>query len=116
MFRTPSLQLRSGRMVFRHSGWATEGIAPPIGLRQGCGVSPMIFRWTMEEVFKVVMQQWRARGCGLSIDGSYMTHICWADDTWLSAKTAAELDWMIGALEKAAHDIAGLDLRLGKSR
>lgn len=109
-------ELRSARMVFRHSGWATEGIAPSVGLRQGCSVSPMIFRWTMEEVFEAVKPQWEARGCGLSIDGSRMTHICWAYDMWLIAQSAAELDWMIGSLEQAAHDIVGLDLRLGKCK
>lgn len=55
-----------------------------------------------------------ARECGLSIDGSRLTHICRADDTWLLARLATELDWMIGALEQTAHDLAGLDLRLGK--
>lgn len=60
---------RSARMVFRHSGCGTEGIAPSVGPRQGRSVSPMIFLWTMEEVFETVKLQWGARECGLSKTG-----------------------------------------------
>lgn len=50
-------ELRSARMVFRHSGWAMEGIAPSVGLRQGRSVSPMKFRSPMEEVFEAMKPQ-----------------------------------------------------------
>lgn len=66
-------ELRSVRLVFRHSGWATKGIAPSVGLRQGRSVSHMIFRWTMEDVFEAVKPEWEVQGCGLSTDGSHMT-------------------------------------------
>lgn len=62
-------ELRSARLVFRHSGWATEGVVPPVGLRQGCSFSAMIFRWTMEDLFEAVESQWGAHECGLSVDG-----------------------------------------------
>lgn len=59
----------------------------------------MLFRWAMEAVFEAVKPLLDERRCGLDIDGSRLTRSCWADGTWLLANTAAELDWMIRALE-----------------
>lgn len=66
----------------------------------------------MEDVFAVVQQDWAARGCGSGVGTSRLTHICWADDTWLLANSAEELGWMIGSLEAAARRVAGLELQL----
>lgn len=53
---------------------------------------------TRSSHFEAVKPQRDAPERGLSIDGSRMTHICWADDTLLIAKAAAlvELDIFVG--------------------
>lgn len=59
-----------------------------------------------------LQQEWAARGCGLQVGDSRVTHICWADDTWLLARSAAGLDWIVGPLEQVARRVVGLKLRL----
>lgn len=37
-------------LQFRHSSWQTKPITPTLGLRQGCSLSPMVFRRVLEDV------------------------------------------------------------------
>lgn len=41
--------MRSTRMVLKHSLWATDEVAPRIGLRQGYSRSPLVFRWVVDQ-------------------------------------------------------------------
>lgn len=40
--------MRAMRLVFQHGLWATDAVASRIGLRQGCRLSHLVFRWVME--------------------------------------------------------------------
>lgn len=40
----------STRMVFKHSLWATDEVAPRMSLRQVCCISPLAFVCTMEDL------------------------------------------------------------------
>lgn len=67
--------------------------------------------WIMEDSFPEVREERPRRGCGLVIGRERLLFACWADDTWIFAKSADE-SHMIQALEEAAARMAGLQLRL----
>lgn len=107
-------EIRASTLVFGHIGWHTAPVSPTIGLRQGCGVSPMVFRWIMEDIFVEVQEDWRRRECELLAGRGRLMYICWADDTWLFAKSAGELSYVVQTLEDTAQRMAGLESRLPK--
>lgn len=72
----------------------------------------MLFRWCMEDVFSSLESV--ARGCGPQVGDCCLTHIRWAVGTLLLANSAAEPDWLVGSVERAARRVAGLELRLSK--
>lgn len=40
-------EVRSAEIVFSHGVWSIRPVRPTIGLRQGCSVSPVVFRWVL---------------------------------------------------------------------
>lgn len=103
----------------RKSGVYTPGLGnggqytagwPPAGLQRQSHALPSVHG----SIFASVQEAWAARGCRLEIGKDRLTHICWAEDTLLIAKSAARLDWVIGTLDQAAREIAGLDQRRGE--
>lgn len=57
-------------------------------LKQGCSVSPMIFRRTREDVHGEMIPFWESLGLGVVLDGTRIFVIRWADDTWVLATGA----------------------------
>lgn len=41
--------LGSSHLEFDHNSWSTSAIRPNIGLRQGCSLSRLSFRWVAED-------------------------------------------------------------------
>lgn len=88
---------------------------PIVGLRQGCNLSPMIFRRVLSDVMATLKGPWEERGFGLDIAECRLLYVAWSDDTWLVAKLPAELNVMIRELRTAARSV-GLELRLNKCK
>lgn len=41
--------MRSVGLVFVHGQWRTNPISSTVGLGQGCSLSPLVFRWRIED-------------------------------------------------------------------
>lgn len=53
-------ELRATNLQLRHASWETFLIAPTLGLRQGCFLSPMGFKWVLEGVPAPLKVSWEA--------------------------------------------------------
>lgn len=84
------------------------------GLRQGCSVSPMLFRWILEDILAELEPEWQTKGYGVDVNGRRPYILCWADVTWAFAESADALDSMIASIQRIAARKAGLHLRLQK--
>lgn len=91
-------EARRARMRFRHASWHTDPIRAGVGLRQGCSASPMLFRWVLQDC----------------LDERTMTHVAWADDTWLLDATRAGLEEMLRDVATRAEVETGLIPRWDK--
>lgn len=65
-------------MAFSHEGRTTEFIRDGIGLRQGCSVSPMRFRWVLQDTLEPLHEAWTHKKFGLVMDEDTPTHLAWA--------------------------------------
>lgn len=41
--------MRHSELLIARAGWQTRPIAPTVGLRQGCSLSRLVFRWVLED-------------------------------------------------------------------
>ena len=64
------------------------------GVRQGDTISPKLFTSTLESIFRRL--NWENKG--LKIDGEYLNHLRFADDTFLCTETPQELEIMLQEL------------------
>lgn len=64
----------------------------------------------MEEIHT----SWSATGHGSWLDGVGITHVAWADDTWVLASTQSGLDSMVSQLSPHAWKTAGLAIHWDK--
>lgn len=80
-----SRDMRSTRMVFKDGIWAIDEAALRIGIRQGCSLPPVIFRWTTEETRGEVGPIWRQAGSGSDLDGVWKACTFWAGDSRILA-------------------------------
>lgn len=103
--------MRGSELIFVHDGWKTRPIRPSIGLRQGCSLSPLVFRWVMEDAVDSKREAWVRLGLGFKLGEHVLTCLAWADDTWLVAASAEGLNSMIGILKDIAWRTACLQLR-----
>lgn len=106
--------MRGNELVFVHDGWRTRPIHPSIGLRQGCSLSPVVFRWVMEDTIDAAREEWSRLGLGVSFGEHVLTCLAWADDTRLFAAIAQGLKTMVGILNNIAWRTAGLQLQPDK--
>lgn len=83
-------EMRSAELVFSRGVWSTRRIQPTVGLRQGCSLSPMVFKCALEDVMRGLPVSWAERGLGVDLNGDRVVYLCLADDTWLFAKSAEE--------------------------
>lgn len=83
-------EMRETTLEFGHGAWCTKGVAAIAGLRQGCDLSPMVFRWILEDSMAMLRPSWEERGFGIDLgDRSPLTYLCWADDAWTTARSAS---------------------------
>lgn len=82
---------------------------------QGCSVSPVVFRRFMEDMFAEVGEDWRRRGCGVSLGDERLQYVCGADDTWLFTTSAANLSYMVQISENVTKIMVGMKLCAPKS-
>ncbi|GBP69810.1 Retrovirus-related Pol polyprotein from type-1 retrotransposable element R2 [Eumeta japonica] len=81
------------------------------GVRQGDPLSPKIFSAVLEMVFRRL--EWE--NLGLNIDGSTLTHLRFADDIVLFAKTPEDLNIMLNDLASESAKV-GLQLNPEKTK
>ncbi|CAH2094017.1 unnamed protein product [Euphydryas editha] len=79
-------------LVKEHS---TRAIPMQRGVRQGDIISPKLFTTALEDVFKLL--EWK--GFGININGEYITHLRFADDIVLMAKSLEDLGIMLSDLD-----------------
>lgn len=107
-------EARRAHMRFRHATWSTDPIRAGVGLRQGCSPSPMLFRWVLQDCLEPLHEEWTRNGRGVSLDSRTLTHVAWADDTWLLDATRAGLESMLRDVATRADLETGLVLRWDK--
>ena len=81
------------------------------GVRQGDGLSPILFTAILEEVFKTL--DWEEKG--LRVNGEYISHLRFADDIVLFAANAEDLTSRLEELNTAGQKI-GLRINLTKTK
>lgn len=91
-----------------HGPWAAGEVRPERGLKQGCSCPPKQFRWCVQDVLRPLAASWRARGLGVPTE--WVTHLVWADDTWIMAQTPEHLAVMIDELQRAMCSSVGFVL------
>ncbi|VEN39858.1 unnamed protein product [Callosobruchus maculatus] len=96
----------SNSVRVRIDGNLSDQIATRKGLRQGCVLSPMLFNIYSEFVMRPVLllDNWNG---GITIGGSKISNLRFADDTTLIAASQEELVDLLNNLEQrsAAHDL-----------
>lgn len=81
------------------------------GVRQGDTISPKLFTLVLEDIFKRL--NWEDKG--LSIAGSRLSNLRFADDIVLFASDPAELQTMVNDLLDASLNV-GLEMNLSKTK
>lgn len=107
-------EARRAHTVLSHAEWKTEPIRAGVGLRQGCAASPMIFRWVLQDLLEPLHKSWTERGLGILVDDDALTHLAWADDTWIFGSCPCDADQMLPELETEAARSTGLLIRWDK--
>lgn len=108
--------MRSSELVFLQGNWRTRPVTPSVGLRQGCSLGPLIFRWCVEDLAVASREQWTREGHGLPMDEELWQIVAWADDIYLFATGPNHRDRMVAVLRRLAHDMIGLVLRPEKCK
>ena len=101
MYSTAKIQLEKKR----------ESIEIQRGVRQGDTLSPKLFSSVLEKIFRNL--NWEKNG--IWIDGTLLTHLRFADDLVLFAKTPQDLQSMLEELTKESEKV-GLLMNAGKNK
>lgn len=91
-------------MVFSHQGWTTEHVLACVGLRQGCSAL------LLQDTFEPLHESWSRRGFGLAMDAETITHLVWADDTWVVSHDTRSLYTVLTDLSQTAEKETGLEI------
>lgn len=83
------------------------------GVRQGDPLSPKLFIAVLELVMRKVLVHWQTKG--VKINQNRLTHLRFADDIVLFAKSAKDLEWMIQTLHNESKKV-GLLMNLDKTK
>jgi len=91
----------------------SESIKPTKGLRQGCCISPTLFKIYINEILK----EWqnKCRGMGLQIDNDYLHTLLFADDQVVLAADEYDIHYMMRKLEET-YSSAGLKINFDKTK
>jgi hypothetical protein len=98
-------------MSVRVQDQSTEAIPLQRGVRQGDVISPKLFTNAMEDAFKLL--DWK--GFGININGECITHLRFADDIVVMAKSLEELSTMLGGLNRVSQQV-GLRMNMDKTK
>lgn len=94
-----------------HGPWTAGEVPPERGLKKGCSCSPMLFRCCVQDVVKELSASWKEHGLGIPIAGAeWVTHLIWADDTWITPQSPEALAVTITELQDAMSKSIGLSL------
>ena len=89
------------------------------GVRQGDPLSPLLFNLVMKEVLEEVQVVWKRRGYGTNIGstlrGERLTHVTFADDVTLIARSLLSMKRMLLMLREALA-ARGLNLHPSKCK
>ena len=80
-------------------------------MRQENAISPKLFTSTLESIFRRL--NWENKG--LKIDGEYLNHLRFADDTFLCTETPQELEIMLQELCEESN-LSGLRMNIPKTK
>lgn len=106
--------MRGNELMFVHDSWRTRSIHPSIGLRQGCSLSPLVFRWLIEGTIGEARAEWSRLGLGIALGEHVFACLAWAYGTWHFAASEQNLNTMVGIFKDIAWRTAGLQLRPDK--
>lgn len=81
------------------------------GVKQGDPLSPKLFLVVLEQIFREL--DWTEKG--LKIDGSYLSHLRFADDIVLLSEDPAELQYMLETLCEKSKNV-GLNINVHKTK
>ncbi|PZC74016.1 hypothetical protein B5X24_HaOG208430 [Helicoverpa armigera] len=98
-------------MSVRVQEHSTKPIPLRRGVRQGDVISPKLFTAAMEDAFKLL--EWQ--GLGININGEYITHLRFADDIVVMAKSMEELSMMLDGLDRVSQRV-GLKMNMDKTK
>ncbi|XP_063635113.1 uncharacterized protein LOC134805838 [Cydia splendana] len=98
-------------MSVRVQEQSTRAIPLRRGVRQGDVISPKLFTAVMEDAFKLL--EWE--GLGININGEYITHLRFADDIVVMAKSMEELSMMLDDLNRVSQRV-GLKMNMDKTK
>ena len=82
------------------------------GVRQGDNISPRLFTSCLQDAI-IGKINWKDRG--IKIDGEYLSHLIFADDIVLIAKSTSELQKMVQDIQETSKSV-GLNMHLGKTK
>ena len=81
---------------------------------QGAPESPLLFTCVVDDVLTPLLESWRQRGLGWSVDSLWLPALAYADDVILLAKSRHEVTLMLQEC-MAAFAAAGLEVGLEKT-
>lgn len=93
-----------------HGQWRTEPVSPAVGLRQCCSLSPLMFRWCVEDLEAAVWRFWMEDGQFLELDEIILHLSACADDVFALATTVDAIQRMGRAPRSGAWRTVGLSL------
>lgn len=82
------------------------------GLKQGCCLSPTLFKIYIQEA----LQKWRQKcsGMGIKVGNEYLSTLFFADDQIIIANCEEDIDYMLRKL-KEEYDLAGMKMNVAKT-
>ena len=105
---------KSVQMIVRHGNQQTKVLNCPLGVKQGCLLSPIIFSLLITEVANRITSEGRA-GYQFLPGTRVIYSLLFADDIALIAKTPAGLQNQINNLKNASENL-GLTVNLEKTK
>ena len=82
------------------------------GVRQGDNISPKLFTACLQDA---IINKINWEGKGINIDGEHLSHLIFADDIVLVAKSPEELESMLTDIHLASKSV-GLSMNLSKTK
>ena len=98
-------------MFVRVAGGLLQPIATTIGLKQGCGISPLLFNLFIDKITTIF-----DKSCDpVTVDGEDLSCLLWADDLVLLSSSPVGLQTAINKTQEFYDDI-GLKMNTKKTK